>query len=1017
MQAFGPYPERVVMDFRDAVEVGLFGIYGQTGSGKSTIFSAMTFALFGAPAKPDQEAPSLRSDHADSGTLTEVEFVFEIGTRRFVILRRPEQMRLKQKGDGATRNPHEAFLFDATGLALDEINESQRGKIVAEKKVGVVDAAVTEMLGYGADQFRQIVLLPQGRFETFLSAKTKDRLEILRELFDVSLYRLLTSKLRADAEAVERHVRDEREVCARRLAAEDFESTDALTAGIVDAETRHADLRDSEQAALGIFEAAQSVVREGEKIDAQFKAAEEAASTRAALEADKGEMEALAARVVRAERARSLLDAEANVTDAADEVRKSEDTLRRAREAAADAEAKAKSATEALKKEADRAGEIEDLRRRIEELGRHEQALAKSAGIADELEKAQAAERGAAGKLDGARRGLTDLQNKRHQKSEALKAARISETRRQDLAARLAALKSSLAAAQTFEKASNDILAAKTDFEKLGSEHQAATRRAEETRATFDDIERRLSAAQALHLAAKLESGAPCPVCGSTEHPAPATRATEHVESDQAFLEARTAFQQADQAERELAQKLTGAQRVLEDRQARLTGLDRPDDSTAVLNAKVLDEQRALDDLGPQTDIVKAEAEIDRLSNEIETLDKLRDTLQDAYSACQSKTSGERVRLEEMLAAVPEHLRKQDALAAARMKDSQTLADRQKAKATAERTATETREAALTAQKDQQAANDALTICNERHSKAGDAFRSRLEQTGLSDDDFRAVKPAIATIDEDRATVEQHHRKLEIAKETAKKTAAAIQEQIRPDLEGIMAQQRDAGEKLAVATEQRSGAGHRLQQLIKLRNELAETLRKLDEAEAASGPLRNLAALVNGDNAQKLDLETFAIGAMFDRVLEAANLRIAPMTNNRYRLERDLEGAGRGRRGLGIQAFDVFTGKARPTATLSGGETFIAALALALGLADVVESASGKIRLDTIFIDEGFGSLDTENGTGTLDQVLQVLNKLVSQNRAVGIISHVPLVQEAVPNGFYVRKEITGSKVEARGAL
>lgn len=174
---------------------------------------------------------------------------------------------------------------------------------------------------------------------------------------------------------------------------------------------------------------------------------------------------------------------------------------------------------------------------------------------------------------------------------------------------------------------------------------------------------------------------------------------------------------------------------------------------------------------------------------------------------------------------------------------------------------------------------------------------------------------------------------------------------------------------------------------------------------------------MNGDNRQKLDLETFAIGAMFDHVLEAANLRLGPMTRHQYRLERDFEGSGRGRRGLGTQVFDNHTGKARPTATLSGGESFIAALALALGLADVVESASGKVRLDTIFIDEGFGSLDTENGSGTLDHVLQALNSLVSQNRAVGLISHVQLVQEAIPNGFYVRKGLAGSRVEVRGLM
>ena len=247
LQAFGPYPERVVIDFRDAVEAGLFGIYGQTGSGKSTIFSAMTFALFGEPAKSEQEAPSLRSDHADPDVLTAAEFVFDIGERRYVVLRRPDQMRPKSRGDGETRSVHEAYLFDATGMSPDEITDSDRGKIIAEKKVRDVDAAVVGMLGYGSEQFRQIVLLPQGRFERFLSAKTKDRLEILRELFDVSKYEALMADLKSEADAAERHVREERALCARQLAAEGFESADALVTGIETATAKFAELKVAEE--------------------------------------------------------------------------------------------------------------------------------------------------------------------------------------------------------------------------------------------------------------------------------------------------------------------------------------------------------------------------------------------------------------------------------------------------------------------------------------------------------------------------------------------------------------------------------------------------------------------------------------------------------------------------------------------------------------------------------------------------------------------------------------------------
>lgn len=320
LQAFGPYPGRVVIDFRDAVEAGLFGIYGQTGSGKSTIFSAMTFALFGEAAKAEQEAPSLRSDHADPDVMTEAEFVFDIGERRYVVLRRPDQMRPKARGEGETRSAHEAYLFDATGMSLDAITDAARGKIVAEKKVRDVDAAVVEMLGYGSEQFRQIVLLPQGRFEKFLSAKTKERLEILRELFDVSLFEKLMADLKSAADEAERRVRDERALCARQLAAEGFESTDALISGIETATAKCAELRANEETRKATAGDAEKVVRQAEAIEEKFATAEKMRERLRALEARKDDIEALAEQVRQAERARGLIDVEERVRDAEREV-------------------------------------------------------------------------------------------------------------------------------------------------------------------------------------------------------------------------------------------------------------------------------------------------------------------------------------------------------------------------------------------------------------------------------------------------------------------------------------------------------------------------------------------------------------------------------------------------------------------------------------------------------------------------------------------------------------------------
>ena len=368
-----------------------------------------------------------------------------------------------------------------------------------------------------------------------------------------------------------------------------------------------------------------------------------------------------------------------------------------------------------------------------------------------------------------------------------------------------------------------------------------------------------------------------------------------------------------------------------------------------------------------------------------------------------------------MLSAIPDGYRTVEAVDLARQSTQQALKERTEAQNAAEANDRAARDAIVAAKADLDSARKALIGWQERLGIATDIFQARLAAAKLSIEEYTALKPAMETLEQDREKVTQYRQKLQSAKDNAASAATKIEGMNRPDLVALESALRSANANLIKEMEQRVQDENRTRNLLELQARLAAEMQRLDMAETQSGPLRGLAAHVNGANPQKLDLETFAIGAMFDLVLDAANRRLGPMSANQYRLERDLEGSGQGRRGLGIQVFDSFTGRARPTSTLSGGETFIAALALALGLADVVEGASGKVKLDTIFIDEGFGSLDTENGSGTLDKVLQALNALVSQSRAVGLISHVQLVQEAIPNGFYVRKGPAGSSVEERG--
>lgn len=1017
LQAFGPFAAREVIDFREALASGLFGIYGQTGAGKSTIFCAMTFALFGEAAKVEQDATSLRSDHADPALPTEVEFIFEIDSKRYVIRRRPEQVRPKLRGAGQTTDAHEAWLFDATGLPVDEITENNSGKIIAEKKTGVVRDAIVALLGYGPDQFRQIVLLPQGRFETFLAAKTDARLSILRDLFDVSIYRRLAAKMKEDAAEAEKTVRRDREVCAARLKTDGFESLDALVEGIATANRTHLDEVQRETDASKNAGDERTKLEAARQLDVRFQTALKADDEFATLLKREEEMEALRRRIENARRAQLVTDVENHLSDTGIELASALEKRNTCSRQQADATETARLAALELEKERARSSETTALRQTGDDLARYQVLLADTAGLRDAALAASAAVPQAQTALDTALRLCTRLANTRTSETAKLKQAREREIERNRLLAEITAVEAARKLAEDFESAKTMQNAARSTADKVRTAHSECMRQSHAARASFEQAEAKLAAVQALHLAAKLKPGDSCPVCGSHEHPAPANGQIEHLGLDTEFREAKLVWETAQRAEADSGLKLASAEATQKEREERLSALKVPERPLADLRADKTALTGKLEQLGPEADIPAAEARLTALEDDIVQADIKREQLRVDLGETQTAEAVARSKLDQALIAIPEEFREATALKDAIAQNRRAQEERKSAMEVAEATANATREAELGAAKDAEAAATAWTEATGRNDRARLLFERRLTETGFSREEYLSCKSTIATVESDAKAFDEFSQKLGIARSNQKTAQEAVANCTRPDLQPMEESVQKAESALRDATNARAETEARQKQLCALQQDITETLRRIDEVEAEIAPLRDLAALFNAENPQRLDLETFAIGAMFDQVLKAANLRLGPMTSGRYSLEREIEASGgRSRRGLGIKVSDVYTGKSRSPATLSGGETFIAALALALGLSDVVESVSGKIRLDTIFIDEGFGSLDTDD-SGTLDQVLQVLTNLVSQRRSVGLISHVPFVQDVIPNGFFVRKDMHGSHVEARGAL
>jgi len=1015
MTAFGPYAGRESVDFREAVKSGLFGIYGSTGSGKSTIFSAMTFALFGEASRNEQDMSSLRSHHADSDTLTQVDFIFEIGTSRYLIRRTPDQMRPTKRGDGETKETHKAWLFDVTGLEPEDISDKNCGKLIAEKKVSDVRAAVQDRLGYGANQFRQIVLLPQGKFETFLTAKTDERMKILRDLFDVSLYRKLASTLKEDAKATEDKVKIDRLTCAGRLEHEGFESPDALKAGIAEAKGLYDTASVTAKAAVKSAMLADTAARSGNDLETKFLAHEAAQARLTALRQSAADIKSKEDTLAALKKVQSLLDVDEAQQTAATGLKSRETELLTAQEAEKLAKAKSLSAQDALTAQDADTDKRDAQRKRLETLESYAETLVKAGALKTNWDAAKTVQRESHAALSKTT-ALAQAAFQKHRDAQArFKAAQAQSTERAQLDAELTKANQLAGAAKAYTKADKLHSDAAGEVETTDTAAKATKAELAEAQKRFDTAEAELAAAQAQHLASKLIDGEPCSVCGSDVHPLPATGHAESAGLDKAFREARDTLKTRRDAHAKAENAHSAAQATLKSYAAQLADLSSPNISAKAANDRVANLQKQMAALGPALNLLDLERSVSTLSDAITKAEAAAAQKQTASNAASTAMALAKQSYETALGGIPEPLQNPSALAAETQSAQTILTQMLAAHKKAQEDNTKAQSDALSALKDVESAQKALEGAAATAKSAQETFLTRLKTNGLSVETYQAYKAKINQNETLEAQIQTHKSDLAIAKDRAETAALAIKDKERPDLGALKEASAQAEAKRDAETSQANQLKARHDQLEKLLSSISKELVRIEAAEADAADLLELAALFNAQNDAKLDLETFAIGAMFDQVLQAANLRLQPMTNGRYSLEREFDGKGGGRRGLGIRVHDIHTGKARATSTLSGGETFIAALALALGLSDIVESISGKIRLDTIFIDEGFGSLDTDNDAGTLDQVLQTLQDLVGANRAVGLISHVQLVQNAIPNGFSISKTASGSHITLRG--
>ena len=926
LSAFGPYAGETVLELEKLGRGGLYLVTGDTGAGKTTLFDAITYALYDHSSGGVREGAMLRCKYADPKTPTFVELEFEVHGVRYTVRRNPEYQRPKTRGEGMTTEK-----ADATLTYPDDRPPVTKAKDVT--------AAVQEIIGLDYNQFSQIVLIAQGQFTKLLNASTEERSRIFRKLFRTQRYAQLQERLQAEAAALNQQRTAQNAKLDSLLGGLQFSPEDP------DAEALRALCAQTvPETALALLDA----------LTARQAAALEEADT--ALHTTEAQLDTVQRQLGAAAQAQRLAQ---------------QLTARQAELAAA------RPALDAARAEADRhAGDAAQLDALTAQVTQAQSALAAYDAL-DALCRQQTEAR------DAARLAAAQAHKRRTQLDSLNAALAAAET---ELSA-LADANTRLLALQTHstQQAQRGEALAKLEQRLAECQHQAkrahkaqesyraAAAAQDEARARQNTLERAFLDAQAGLLAESLTEGAPCPVCGSTHHPARAL--LPHTAPTQAQVEA--ARQSAAAADRQAQTASAAAQSALAAANEAKISLRRdaetllPERFTApegtvpltfALMTNVLAEETAALQTAQAdcaTQCRQAEADCRRkaqLEADRQAKTRQRPALEQATAEADRSAAAQNASADALEGQIAE---RRAALPYPRRADAQAALDKLEADRSALRTGMDTAQRRLKQAEQTVAAAEA----------AVDALTA--QQT--------AAQKELPARSAEELTAQQ--TELTAARETLRSREKQLSAQLLPN--------RKTAAQYRAAAEARQTLESRWQWISAL-------------AATAGGTLTSK---------QKIKLEAYIQMNYLDRILRYANTRLMQMTAGQYELERIGAENQRSQSGLDLGVIDHYNGTRRSVKTLSGGESFKASLALALGLSDEVQSSAGGIRLDTLFLDEGFGSLDEES----LELAIRVLSGLTEGDRLVGIISHVGALKDRIDRQVVVHKARTGgSTVELR---
>ncbi|MUK90762.1 AAA family ATPase [Ornithinibacillus sp. L9] len=1014
MTAFGPYKHTETVDFQELKDNKLFVISGNTGAGKTTIFDGICFALYGSASGTDREDHKmLRSDFADDHTHTSVELEFELHGRTYRILR--QLGHVKQGNKSKTGEKYEFY----------EKVDGKEIPCVDRQMVSEIDKKVEAIIGLTQDQFKQIVMLPQGEFRKLLTSQTENKEAILRRLFKTESYKYMNEILKNKKNMVEQEYRQvqqnleqfvqnirvalptREESSLFQVLAEEHYNVNQIVTGLEEEAIYYQEQIDIDQENYNkAYEAhakKQEELSSAKALNDRFVELDQKENQLKSLQEQIPHFDSKEKQLEKAERASHIEVYEKQTSEWRQEEKAKKNSLASTKAAKERADQQLETAKTIYQQEEQNKTKLEEVGKQLDRLKEILPTVKDIAKLERELEELRLKGTQASKRLENAKEKLEKKKHTTEETNKKIKQMDLEVSKLHEKSQKLTEMRQHAIGLKAFLS----LQRTSTDLKQDVNKKKEAFLKVKET---YAKLEEAWVNNQASILASHLHDGEACPVCGSLEHPNKAINDQQAVSKDELDV-LKKELDEKDGLYRSAVAKQETTLSQLKEQAEELASLDIRAEEAESVNKTLIEEGTKLgkevehlkqlkEDLEKQKELnEKATEEVKQLEAQKEELDRTYQELRTSY-----KTS--KAVYEERLRNIPEEVRVLSKLEQEINETEQRKKQLEKAWEDAQKMLEQAKENQTKAASNLDHAVKQLEETKSKAEKAEMQFMEELKKASFeSEDAYHQAKQPELERNQLKKTIQEFNESLSTVKQQVSDLKEYLKDKTRVDLEAMQRAVGELKEAYESAYKKLNASKEFYQEAIQLKANILATDDQASKLEKKLATITDLYDVARGQNGQKISFERYLQIEYLEQIIDAANERLRRLSNGQYYLIRSDRQESHGRQsGLALDVYDAYTGQTRDVKTLSGGEKFNASLCLALGMSDVIQSFQGNISINTMFIDEGFGSLDEES----LNKSIDTLIDLQQSGRTIGVISHVQELKNMFPAILQVSKTKEG---------